>query len=133
MERMTALQLRLERGKFERSVAFHLNPPVLNAIPVLLANGNLFLISRNTGNNEVIDPNLKKGRLSRLPSPSPCRAATAAGYYLYLLLPDAVLKMNFSGQAIETFRFQMEGSFIPAFIGVIDTLLIDKAMWSNSK
>ncbi len=110
----------VEHGKFKQSVAFHLDPPVMNAIPVLLANGNLFLISRNTGNIEVIDPNLKKGSLLRLPSPSPVRAAAAAGNYLYLLLPDGVLKMSLSGQAIATFRFQLGGGFMPAFIGVID-------------
>lgn len=106
------------QGKFRESTGFHLDPPVTNAIPILLANGDLLLVHRDTGNMDVIDPNLKKSTLARLSNPAPVQAAAADGNYLYLLSYDAVLKTDLTGQVLATFRFQLSSGFEPAFVGV---------------
>ena len=119
--------------KFKNSVSFHLDPPLTNAIPILFSNGDLLLIHWDTGDFEALDPNLNKGTLVPLSNPAPVRAVAVDSNRIYLLSGDAVLKADLTGQVLATFRCQLDGGFVPAFVGLGGTsiYLVDK--WGHAK
>jgi hypothetical protein len=109
-------------NRFKEETQVRIEPPVFGAISVLASNGNLVLISKDSGNMVVIDPTSKSGSVVRLTKPHRIRAAAADSGYIYLLSADTVLKTDSTGNVLSTYPVQVRG-FVPSILGVTGNLL----------
>jgi hypothetical protein len=115
--------------QFKESALVSLAPPVLGAIPVLTSNGNLLLIDKTSGSVVTVDPKTKSGSAHQPADTHPVQAAAADSNALYLLSNSTVLKTDFVGNVLSTYRLSLGSGFRPASLGVTGyaLYLVDRA------
>lgn len=111
-------------GQLHERAQVKLQPVVSGAIAVLRSDGVLLLISKNTGNIVVVDPNTKCGSVIRLAHPHPVRAVALDSNSLYQRVSnDTILKTDVAGEIVSTIHLQLGRGFQPTLLSVAGSLL----------